>query len=183
MCRLVLAVALLAPVAARAVGGHDSVGCRGCHSTRASKDGWRFAEPPNTTYVNPRTKQSYPGVTALCFACHQEPANGGHGYLTISQHNSHPLGVPRVNPKVARVPSELLREEGRFECTSCHDPHPSNANYRYLRIDVGPTGERMDAFCAICHASKSDPENPGLSLFDRDERAPGSAPSGPAGRE
>jgi predicted CXXCH cytochrome family protein len=68
---------------------------------------------------------------------------------------SHPYGLASVDPKIAKVPPELLREGGRFECLGCHDPHPSNPNYKYLRVDTAK-GSKMDAFCAVCHPVKAD---------------------------
>lgn len=142
---LVALVVGLLPVAALGAGGHDMVGCNGCH--RQAK--------PNTKYLNPKTMQPYTGATALCFACHQDEEHGGQGYAPISQHVSHPFDVAQVNPKVARVPDEFLRE-GRFGCTSCHEPHPANHNYKYLRVDIGKDGRDMERFCSMCHASKAD---------------------------
>jgi hypothetical protein len=37
----------------------------------------------------------------------------------------------------------------------CHDPHPSNPYYKYLRVDTAK-GSKMDAFCAVCHPIKAD---------------------------
>jgi Doubled CXXCH motif (Paired_CXXCH_1) len=144
-----------APLAALAAGGHDAVGCSGCHSLHASRGEIIFAVAPNKTYLNPRTKQPYTGTTALCLACHQDQDKGGQGFAPISQHISHPFGIATVNPKVAKVPPELLRD-GRFECIGCHDPHPSNPYYKYLRLDT-QGGRNLDRFCAACHAMKADP--------------------------
>jgi predicted CXXCH cytochrome family protein len=154
--RIALALIALSPLAAFAAGGHDAVGCSGCHSLHAAKGDLIFAVAPNGKYLNPKTKQPYTGSTALCLGCHQDTEKGGQGFAPISQHISHPFGIDRVNPKVARVPSELLREGGRFECLGCHDPHPSNPYYKYLRVDT-KGGKDMDAFCAACHAMKADP--------------------------
>ncbi len=145
----------LCPVAAFAAGGHDAVGCSGCHSLHAAKGAVIFAVAPNTKYLNPKTNKPYSGTTALCLACHQDPDKGGQGYAPVSQHVSHPFDLEQINQKVARVPADYLRN-GRFECMSCHDPHPSNANYKYLRIDT-QGGKNPDVFCAACHASKADP--------------------------
>jgi predicted CXXCH cytochrome family protein len=119
------------------------------------KDG--FLIPRNTTYLDPGTKQPYAGSTAVCLACHQDTDKGGQGYAPVSRHVSHPFGLASVNPKIAKVPEDMLRG-GRFECMSCHDPHPSNTNYKYLRTDVGAKGERLDRFCAVCHPRKADPD-------------------------
>jgi predicted CXXCH cytochrome family protein len=37
----------------------------------------------------------------------------------------------------------------------CHDPHPSNPNYKYLRVDTAK-GSKIDAFCAVCHPVKAE---------------------------
>ena len=153
---LAIAVAAAAlPLSAFAAGGHDSVGCAGCHAIHTAKDKIIFAVKANTQVVNPKTKQPYTGTTALCLGCHEETSKGGQGYAPISAHVSHPYGLASVDPKVAKVPPELLREGGRFECLGCHDPHPSNPYYKYLRVDTAK-GSKMDAFCAVCHPIKAD---------------------------
>jgi len=161
-----LAVALLAaallPSAVLAAGAHESVGCFGCHGGKGTQS---FAVAPNTKALDPGTKQPYSGTTALCLACHAEREQGGQGYAPISQHVSHPFYVASVNARVARVPAELLRERSRFECISCHDPHPSNPNYKYLRADVGAKGKKMDRFCGVCHPVKADPTAEKVELF------------------
>ncbi len=155
--KLAVALVTLAPAAAFAAGGHDAVGCGGCHSLHSAKGEIIFAVQPNTKYLNPKTKQPYGGTTGLCLACHQDSDKGGQGFAPVSQHSSHPFSTATVNPKVAKVPAVLLRENGRFECISCHDPHPSNPNYKYLRTDVGKKGEKIDHFCGLCHPRKADP--------------------------
>jgi predicted CXXCH cytochrome family protein len=151
----VLTVLALAPLATFAMGGHDAVGCTGCHSLHTAKGEIIFAVSPNKAYLNPKTKQPYQGTTALCLACHQDTDKGGQGFAPISQHISHPFGLASVNPRIAKVPPELLREGGRFECLGCHDPHPSNPYYKYLRVDTN-NGKNIDKFCAACHAMKAD---------------------------
>lgn len=143
------------PAAALAAGGHDAIGCTGCHAIHTAKDQIIFAVKANKQAVSPKTKQPYTGTTALCLGCHEDSAKGGQGYAPVSGHISHPFGLAAVNEKVAKVPPELLREGGRFECLGCHDPHPSNPYYKYLRIDTAK-GSKMDAFCAVCHPIKAD---------------------------
>jgi predicted CXXCH cytochrome family protein len=169
-------LAMLLPSAALAAGGHDSVGCNGCHSLHAAKGDNIFAVGPNTKYLNPKTKQPYGGTTALCLACHQDSDKGGQGYAPVSQHLSHPFGIASVNPKVAKVPGELLKD-GRFECMGCHDPHPSNPNHKYLRVDVGAKGQNLDKFCAVCHPSKTEGAAATVAFFDSmdERRAPSAA--------
>jgi predicted CXXCH cytochrome family protein len=156
--RIAVAAAVLSllPVAALAAGGHDAVGCAGCHAIHTAKGDIIFAVQPNKVSVNPKTKQPYTGTTALCLACHEDTSKGGQGYAPVSGHLSHPYGLAQVNEKIAKVPTELLREGGRFECLGCHDPHPSNPYYKYLRVDTDK-GQKMDAFCSICHPAKAEP--------------------------
>jgi hypothetical protein len=153
---IALALAALAPAAALAAGGHDGVGCTGCHAIHTAKGEVIFAVPANAKYVNPKTGEKFTGATALCLGCHQDADKGGQGYAPISQHVSHPFGVKAVNPKVAKVPGELLSADGSFGCLGCHDPHPSNPYFKYLRVDTGAKGGNMDRFCAACHPIKAD---------------------------
>jgi doubled CXXCH motif protein len=152
---VLVAVATAFPLAALAAGAHDSVGCTGCHSIHTAKGEIIFAVPSNGKMLNPKTKQPYSGTTALCLGCHADSKDGGQGYAPVSGHMSHPFGLASVNPKIAKVPPELLREGGRFECLGCHDPHPSNPYYKYLRVDTAK-GSKMDAFCGVCHPIKAD---------------------------
>jgi predicted CXXCH cytochrome family protein len=154
--RLALVALVAAPAAAYAAGAHDGIGCGGCHAIHTAKGDIIFAVAPNKADLNPKTKQAFTGTTALCLGCHQESNKGGQGYAPVHSGMSHPYGLASVNPKVAKVPAELLREGGRFECLGCHDPHPSNPNFKYLRVDTGAKGEKMDAFCAVCHPIKAD---------------------------
>jgi len=154
--RLALALALAAPAVALAAGGHDGVGCVGCHAIHTAKGEIIFAVAPNKSAVNPKTKTPYSGTTALCLGCHEESAKGGQGYAPVHANMSHPYGLATVDAKIAKVPPELLREGGRFECLGCHDPHPSNPNFKYLRVDTGAKGQNMDGFCGVCHPIKAD---------------------------
>ena len=154
---IVAVMLFIVPVVAFAAGGHDGLECTGCHALHTAKDGnLIFAVEPNKKDINPRTKQPYSGVTALCLGCHETPEKGGQGIKPIGGHTSHPYGLSSINPKVARVPSDLLRD-GKFECIGCHDPHPSNTNYKYLRMDTNG-GSKMEEFCAACHPMKADPK-------------------------
>lgn len=136
-----------------AAGGHEGLACTGCHDIHAAKDAIIFAVEANKVAVGKKSKKPFTGVTALCLGCHAEPEKGGMGIKPISQHTTHPFGDP-PDAKIARVPRSLLRG-GAMDCVSCHDPHPSNPNYRYLRTGTKGGGE-MQFFCAICHPAKAD---------------------------
>ncbi len=171
--RVAIALGFLSPASALGAGGHDSIGCTGCHSMHAAKDRILFSVAPNKKRLDARTNQPYVGITALCLACHEEPEKGGQGYLPVSEHIPHPFSVENPNPRVARVPEVLLRENGRFGCVSCHDPHPSNPNAKYLRVNVGNRERLLDGFCVVCHVSKADPSKANPALFtSMDERGP-----------
>lgn len=176
MRRPLAVLALLAPVAALASGGHEKIGCTGCHSMHASKGPVLYAVPPNRKALNPKTDQPHSPVTQFCLACHAEPAEGGKGLGSVANHLGHPFSAAAVNPRLAKVPPELLRD-GQFECVACHDPHPSNPNYRYLRVAAaGGKAPSMSEFCTVCHPGKADPNRKPPSLFSSmDERTP---PSG-----
>jgi predicted CXXCH cytochrome family protein len=132
-----LVIGLFAPSAARPAGGHGTIGCVACHGLKKAE-----------------------GTSSFCLKCHATKDQGGRDILPIDGHVSHPFGITSVNPRRAKVPAELLRQDGRFDCLSCHDPHPSNANFMYLRVDTGAKGREMERFCAVCHPAKSG-EPPG----------------------
>lgn len=178
---LVLLAFILLPTSVMAAGPHEGLTCAGCHAPHAAKGDLIFAVSPNLKDVNKRTGQPNSGTTALCLGCHQAPDKGGIGIKPIESHISHPYGLSSVNSKVAHVPAEFLKD-GKFECTACHDPHPSNPNYKYLRIDTSG-GAKMDRFCAGCHAKKADAkQSQGLEFFSSmdENRSKAFSPIAPA---
>ncbi len=151
---VVSAMLLLSSTAVFGAGPHDALSCTGCHSIHDAKDKIIFAVKANKVDKNPRTGKAFQGVTALCLGCHDSAKKGGMDIKPVFAHKSHPFGIDKINKKVARVPKSLLRN-GRFECVSCHDPHPSNPNYKYLRVKTN-SGAEMDRFCSVCHPAKVD---------------------------
>lgn len=174
MRTLVLVLVLAVPPLARAAGGHDKLGCVGCHAMHAGQGDLLAAVAANVKMPERRTGKPHGPLTALCLGCHADAADGGKGIVPVSGHMLHPFSVERPNLRVAKVPDELLRD-GRFECVSCHDPHPSNPNYRYLRV---PSRSRADLtqVCSLCHVRKADPNYAPPKLFSSmDEQAPRAA--------
>jgi predicted CXXCH cytochrome family protein len=173
---------LVVPVFVYAAGAHDGLNCVGCHGIHTAKGEIIFAVEPNKKSVNPKTKSPYAGTTALCLGCHETIDKGGMGIMPVSSAMSHPYGVA-PNLKVASVPDVFLRE-GKLECVGCHDPHPSNPNYKYLRVDTKKGGE-MRVFCAVCHSSKADVAAKDIKVFNsmdemkRSQAAPMEAPLAP----
>jgi predicted CXXCH cytochrome family protein len=147
-----VAILIVIPAVSFAAGAHESLNCTGCHGIHTAKGDLIFAIAPNQKSLNPRTKKPYTGVTALCLGCHESAEKGGMGIMPISAAMSHPYGIA-PNPKVASVPAVALRD-GKLGCVGCHDPHPSNPNYKYLRVDT-KGGVQMQKFCSMCHPSKS----------------------------
>jgi len=174
-------VVLAVPALVFAAGAHEGLNCVGCHGIYDAKGEIIFAVEPNKKSINPKTKQPFTGVTALCLGCHETIEKGGMGIAAVSANHSHPYGV-KPNPKVANVPSVFLRD-GALECVGCHDPHPSNPNYKYLRVDTSG-GSKMGGFCAMCHGSKADAGAvKNMQIFDsmnESKSAPAPAPAAPA---
>jgi hypothetical protein len=128
--------------------GHD-VDCKDCHSVHAAKGPFIFSVAPlaeQSTAFGGKLDPSQ--VDALCLGCHNEK----NGIAPIMLKNSHPTGV---TPKKLKVPETMLRK-GMLTCVGCHDPHPSNQNYKYLSINTN-NGKDLGVFCGACHPAQSDP--------------------------
>lgn len=133
-----------------AIGPHD-MDCMECHSTHYAKADYLIAVEPDTRMVNPattRVRMTPAEIDSLCLGCH----NDDMGIMPVNLSTTHPTGV---KPARTPVPQELLWD-GVFVCTSCHDPHPSNPNARYLIVQTEQDG--MGVFCAQCHPQQTDPD-------------------------
>ncbi len=158
-----IALALVFGVAAgtaHAFGPHQELDCLGCHDPHYAK-AQKLFKVENTQYPNPRTGKPIDGISALCLGCHNLQEYGGAGVRPIYLHMTHPVNVT-PNPKIATVPDQLLRD-GILQCVSCHDPHPSNPNWRYLRVNT-ESGSKVGQFCATCHGAKADKKFYGAEL-------------------
>jgi len=150
MLSLMACIVLMATTAF-AAGPHD-MECMECHSTHYAKGDYAvgvkplFSENPARTRTGPQIED----IDALCLGCHNEE----EGILPVNMHTTHPTGV---TPTYTKVPRQLLKD-GIFSCVSCHNPHPSNANYKYLILPTADGGN-MGIFCAKCHPNQSDPES------------------------
>ena len=168
-------LAALLPRSARAAGGHDRLACVGCHGIHTAKGTQLAAIPPNFQAPERRTGMPHGPVTALCLSCHGDADEGGKGIAPVSAHMLHPFSLATVNARVAKVPEDLLRG-GRFECVACHDPHPSNPNWRYLRVALGGSGA-VAPLCNVCHPRKAAAGLPlprrFSSMDERDQAAAG----------
>lgn len=137
-----------------AAGLHEAVSCLGCHDIHYAVGHKSFAVQ-NNIMRNPRTAEELKGTTAgMCLGCHEIPEYGGAGIRPIHLHTTHPIGI-EPNPKIADVPTNMLKN-GKLDCVSCHEPHPSNQNWMYLRVDAGADGAEQQKFCVACHSAKGD---------------------------
>ncbi len=128
--------------------GHD-VDCKDCHSVHGAKGAFIFGVAPLAEQATAYGGKIDPAqVDALCLGCHNDKS----GITPIMLKNSHPTGV---TPKKLKVPEEVLRK-GLLTCVGCHDPHPSNQNYKYLTINTN-NGKDLGIFCGKCHPAQSDP--------------------------
>ena len=142
------ALAIIAsPAITNAAGPHDN-DCTECHSINEVQGDFSFGVAPNRGEKYTQTGQPVTGTDALCLGCHNED----EGIMPIHLTKSHPVGV---KPKKAFVPQEVLGNNGELTCGSCHYPHPSNPNYKYLRVATND-GRQMGAFCAYCHEAMVD---------------------------
>ena len=147
-----------------AYGPHDGLDCLGCHSAHFAVDHKLFAVK-NAKMKNPLTEGTLNKLTAKnCLGCHQLPEYGGAGVRPVHLHTTHPIGM-EPNPKIASVPDNMLKS-GLLDCVSCHEVHPSNPNFAYLRVDVGKSGEKMQSLCATCHSAKVDLAGAGIGNVD-----------------
>jgi predicted CXXCH cytochrome family protein len=143
--KIALAVMFLlaAPSVLWAFGPHDNE-CVECHGMHTAEGGALIGVQPFTP-DNPNTGGTVQDVSSLCLGCHSTQG----GILEVDLMRTHPIGII---PKRAQVPRDNLSRDGTLTCTSCHDGHPSNANYMYLRAEVTGPGD-MGSLCGICHAA------------------------------
>ncbi len=148
---LASAALLFAASTALAFGPHDN-NCVECHSLHYAKGKAIVTVAPNVAEKNPATGKSAEGDVSLCLGCHSD----AEGIMPIHLASTHPVGM---KPAKVKVPADLLRPDGSLGCLSCHDPHPSNPNYKYLQGKIAKSSE-MGKFCALCHQEKVDMGKP-----------------------
>lgn len=140
--------------ASYAFGPHTGLDCLGCHDPHYAK-GEKIFKVKNEKLINPRTDKPIDHISALCLGCHNIQSFDGAGVRPIHLHMTHPVNIV-PNEKIAQVPEVLIRNEV-IQCISCHDPHPSNPYWKYLRVDT-EAGAKVGQFCQMCHPAKADSE-------------------------
>ncbi|MGA1870438.1 MAG: cytochrome c3 family protein [bacterium] len=145
---------LLLPVCVFAGEGHEE--CALCHGAHTAVGPGLLTTKPDTTSVNPATGKPLGRVDAMCMACHAEEPNG-LGYRPVSMDHTHPSGITPIKVNLPSEAKGFKDEEDKLTCMGCHDPHPSNPNYMYLR---GPTvsAGNTQAFCVWCHPEQAPKE-------------------------
>lgn len=145
-----------------AQGPHTQLDCLGCHDPHYAKAEKLF-KVKNDVMINPRTGTKIDHVSALCLGCHNISKFGGGDVKPIYLHMTHPVNVV-PDARIAKVPEPLLRD-GMIQCVSCHDPHPSNPYWKYLRVQTDG-GAKVGQFCLGCHPAKADTEFYGTAQGD-----------------
>jgi len=142
-----------------AAGPHGAITCLACHSAHFAVDDKIFSVK-NKKMINPRNGASLEGLVAKnCLGCHEVEQFGGAGIRPVHLHTTHPIGM-KPNPKIADVPENLLKD-GKLDCISCHEAHPSNNNFMYLRVKTDK-GANIQNFCVTCHSAKGDMKAMGI---------------------
>ncbi|MFH1287877.1 MAG: hypothetical protein ABII25_04180 [bacterium] len=152
MQRFLFLAVILTIISEPVFAQHDE-NCSDCHNLHDARAPFSMAIKPDTTVNNPYTNEKISGQSAICMGCH----NGSAG-PEIDMKKTHPIGM-KPNPVKAIVDTTILSKTGIFECGSCHDFHPGNTKYKYLRIDVQEGN--IGLFCALCHSSKRQKNAPG----------------------
>jgi hypothetical protein len=49
------------------------------------------------------------------------------------------------------IAEDLLDDQSKVQCVSCHDPHVGAPGIAYLRVDVGEEGASDQVLCRTCH--------------------------------
>ncbi|MGA1825390.1 MAG: hypothetical protein ACMUIP_12095 [bacterium] len=149
---IVLLIVLACPSRSEAGKGHEE--CSPCHGVHSSKGILLFPKQLNTKTINPNTGEPLGTLDALCMSCHASKPEG-EGIRALDLTRKHYFGG---NPNIVKLPAEATRgiREGEhlFTCLSCHDPHPANENYCYLRTQKDlKISEQIGVkdFCLWCH--------------------------------
>ena len=148
---LFLALFFLGRGSSEAGQGHEN--CSICHGAHTSKGLLLFPQKFNTGTINPNTKKPLDALDSLCMSCHA-PKPEGMGIRPLDLTRKHYFGG---KPFLVILPAGAAGFQGGeelFTCVSCHDPHPANENYCYLRTPKGrkiKKSRQVKDFCLWCH--------------------------------
>ncbi len=116
--------------------------CSLCHQMKGDKaQGVKIK--PDTKTINPYTGKPYGPVDGVCIRCHSD---------LIHVNQGHVLGV---RPDKVKVPDEYMGykgQEGELTCLACHNPHPKETKYKFLRWQTSKAD--VDKLCGRCHTDE-----------------------------
>ncbi|MEW5800803.1 MAG: cytochrome c3 family protein [bacterium] len=150
---LLILVVLLTPAIALAGEGHEE--CSLCHGAHTAVGPGLLTEKPNTTTINPVTGKPLERMEQICMACHAAEPDG-LGYRPVKMESTHPCGMKAKKVILPESAKGFKGQEDQLTCMGCHDPHPSNSNYMYLRGPQVSAGNTQ-AFCIWCHPVQAAP--------------------------
>lgn len=133
--------------------------CLSCHSPQAGDIGYEdIADPLQEdefeTAFEEKTKGDLEGTTAVLDDMMLKPIDVG--FRVINLHKTHPVGIV---PRTVKLPADargFQGQEDQLTCLGCHNHHPSNPNYKYLRWPADK-GKNINKFCSNCHPDKVKP--------------------------
>jgi hypothetical protein len=121
--------------------GHKPCGL--CHEMKGEKAG-KIKIKPDTETINPFTGNPYGSVDGICVRCHP----------TFTHNEGHVLGI---RPEKVKVPDECMGYKGQekeLTCLACHNPHPHETKYKFLRWQVADKKGIQD-LCNRCHIDQA----------------------------
>lgn len=149
----ILVLMLIVPALLFAGEGHEE--CALCHGAHTAVGPGLLTTHPDITTINPATGGPLGKIDSICMACHAEEPNG-LGYRPVKMENTHPCGITPRNVILPPEAKGFKGEEEKLTCMGCHDPHPSNPNYMYLRGPIVSAGNTQE-FCIWCHPAQAGP--------------------------
>lgn len=140
----VIVILCLAPAAALAEKHSD---CDSCH-VNAGEEDYTLVTKSDDSSINLFTGKPFGRSDALCMACHQQ----------FEAESIHPVGIVPTRYTLPAESMGFAGQENEISCFSCHDPHPENKNYMYLRWPA-EGGINISKFCvAKCHSKFAQPQ-------------------------
>ncbi|MBI5787920.1 MAG: tetratricopeptide repeat protein [Candidatus Schekmanbacteria bacterium] len=130
--------------------------CRLCHEIPSQGTFKSYVEV-ETDRINPFTGKPFERIESICTSCH------------TSTHMAHPVGII-PNPEKVVLPPEargFRGEENKLTCLGCHNQHPDNPNYKYLRWSTDG-GQDKAKFCVRCHPKQG--RNELQRMLDTEEK-------------
>lgn len=147
-------------------------GCESCHGPGSR----HIEDPADDTSIRKFDRMQPRDVSGTCLTCHtrsthalwQGSAHDARNLSCVTCHSVHEPESPRAQLKAAtevelcatchRVQSLKIKrvshmpvQEGKMQCSSCHNPHGST-NVKNLRV-----GNWINESCVSCHTEKRGP--------------------------